>query len=183
VGADVDHLTRMLRAATDGGSGALLHAILRASTGLHGVLLDRPEAVQSAAQRLAGAGLADRAECRMGDFFDAVPGGADVYLLSRVIHDWPDADARRILERCREAMALGARLLVVDAIVPERALDGPEAIRMDLHMLMLFGARERAEEEVRRLLAAAGFVLRRVVATRSPIGLSVVEAGLEASGD
>ena len=59
----------------------------------------------------------------------------------------------------------GARLLLVEAIVPERARDGPEAIRMDLHMLMLFGARERTEAEFRDLLAGAGFDLRRVVPT------------------
>jgi SAM-dependent methyltransferase len=165
-----------------GGSGALLQAILEANTGLNGVLLDCPEAVERAAQRFAAAGMADRAECRVGDFFDAVPGGADAYLLSRVIHDWDDADARRILERCREAMPPDARLLIVDATVPERAQDGPEAIRMDLHMLMLFGARERTEEEFRRLLADAGFAPRRVVPTRSPTGLSVLEAALDAPG-
>jgi predicted O-methyltransferase YrrM len=165
-----------------GGSGALLQAILEAHAGLRGVLLDRPEAVERAAQRFAAAGLADRVECRVGDFFDAVPGGGEAYVLSRVIHDWVDADARRILERCREAMAPGTRLLVVDAIVPERAQDGPEAIRMDLHMLMLFGARERTEEEFRGLLAAAGFALRRVVPTRSPTGLSVLEASVDAPG-
>ena len=79
----------------------------------------------------------------MGDFFARVPPGADAYLLSRVIHDWDDADARRILATCRAAMPAGARLLLVEAIVPERARDGPEAVRMDLHMLMLFSARER----------------------------------------
>ena len=58
----------------------------------------------------------------------------------------------------------------------ERAVDGPEAIRMDLHMLMLFGARERTDAEYRALLDSAGFALQRVVATGSPAGLSVLEA-------
>jgi hypothetical protein len=173
-----------LRSLVDlgGGSGVLLQAILEADGGLRGVLLDRPEAVQRATQRFAAAGLGDRAECRVGDFFDAVPGGADAYLLSRVIHDWDDAGARRILDRCREAMTPQSRLLVVDAILPERAHDGPEAIRMDLHMLMLFGARERTEEEFRRLLAQARFALCRVVPTRSPAGLSILEAVPEPPG-
>jgi hypothetical protein len=73
-------------------------------------------------------------------------------------------------------MPAGARLLVVDAIVPERAHDGPEAVRMDLHMLILFGARERTEAQFGELLAGAGFDLRRVVATGSPAGLSILEA-------
>jgi hypothetical protein len=159
-----------------GGSGVLLEAILRATPGLRGVLVDRLEAVERARERLAGAALADRAECVVGDFFDTVPAGADAYLLSRVIHDWHDDDARRILATCRAAMPDGARLLLVDAILPERAADGPEAIRMDLHMLVLFGARERTAAQFRDLLAGAGFDVRRVVPTGSPAGLGVIEA-------
>jgi len=159
-----------------GGSGVLLQAILEANPDVHGVLVDRPEAVKRAGERLAAAGLAARAQFRVGDFFAEVPAGGDAYLLSRVIHDWDDADARDILARCREAMAPSARLLLVEAIVPELAVDGPEAIRMDVHMLMLFGARERTDAEYRALLESAGFDLERVVATGSPAGLSVLEA-------
>lgn len=161
-----------------GGSGVLLQAVLQANADVHGVLVDRPEAVRRATERLAAAGLAARTQCRVGDFFAAVPTGGDAYLLSRVIHDWDDAGARDILMRCREAMAPDARLLLVEAIVPELAVDGPEAIRMDLHMLMLLGARERSEAEYRALLDGAGFALQHVVATGSPPGLSVLEAGV-----
>jgi hypothetical protein len=159
-----------------GGSGVLLDAILRATPELRAVLVDRPEAVDRARARLGAAGLDGRAQCVEGDFFAAVPPGAGAYLLSRVIHDWDDADAGRILTTCRAAMPAGARLLLVEAIVPERAHDGPEAVRMDLHMLILLGARERTEAQFRELLAGAGFDLRRVVPTGSAAGLSVVEA-------
>jgi O-methyltransferase len=154
-----------------GGAGVLLAAILDAAPQLDGVLLDRPAAVEHARHRLGG-----RAECVAGDFFAAVPGGADAYVLSRVIHDWPDAEAVAILRTCRAAMAGGARLLLVEAVLPERAADSPEAIRMDLHMLVLFGARERTEREYAGLLAAAGLALRRVIATASPSGVCVLEA-------
>jgi hypothetical protein len=73
-------------------------------------------------------------------------------------------------------MAPGSRLLVVEAILPERAREQPAVIRMDLHMLVLLGARERTEAQFRRLLAESGFEVRRVVPTRSPAGLSVIEA-------
>ena len=151
-----------------GGAGVLLEAILRATPGLRGM--------QRARARLADAGLEDRSECVVGDFFDAIPVGADAYLLSRVIHDWDDEDARRILTTCRGAMTVDARLLVIEAIMPERARDGPEAVRMDLHMLMLFSARERTQAQYERLLADAGFALVRVVPTASSAGLSVLEA-------
>jgi len=133
--------------------------------------------VEEGRRRLAAEGVADRCQLVPGDFFAEVPAGADAYLLSRVLHDWTDDDGRRVLATCRSAMGPGSRLLVVEAILPERAADQPAVIRMDLHMLVLLGARERTEEEFRRLLAGAGFEVRRVVPTRSVAGLSVIEAG------
>lgn len=159
-----------------GGQGILLEAILRAAPELRAVLLDQPAVIDQARQRLTTAGVAGRCEFVAGDFFESVPGGADAYLLSRVIHDWPDTDARRILDICRAATPAGSRLLLVEAILPERARDRPAAIRMDLHMLVLLGARERTEAEFRRLLADSGFQLLRVHPTRSPAGLGVIEA-------
>ena len=156
-----------------GGRGVLLAAILR-TTDLDAVLFDRPAAVEA-----ARAFLGERASCVVGDFFESVPAGADAYLLSRVLHDWDDEDALRILRVCREAMSADARLLVVDAILPERAVDQPFAIRMDLHMLLMLGARERTEAEFRALLARAGFDLVRVVPTGSPAGLGVIEAKIK----
>ena len=154
-----------------GGRGVLLAAILDAVPALRATLVDRADAVAAAREHLG-----ERAECVEADFFAALPMGADAYLLSRVLHDWNDEDARRILAVCRAALPADGRLLVVDAILPERAKDGPAAIRMDLHMLLLLGARERTEAEFRSLLASAGFAVRGVFGTRSPAGLSVIEA-------
>jgi hypothetical protein len=93
-----------------------------------------------------------------------------------VLHDWTDEDATRILQVCRYAMPPGARLLIVDAVLPARASDLPAAIRMDLLMLLLLGARERTEKEIRGLLSRAGFDVHRLVPTGSPTGLAVIEA-------
>jgi hypothetical protein len=161
-----------------GGRGVLLARILDAAAGGSGVLVDRPAAIPGARAYLASAGLADRSECLAADFFASVPPGADAYVLSRIIHDWDDADAGRILATCREAMRPESRLLIVEAILPERARDRPAAIRMDLHMLMLLGARERTQTEFRMLLERSGFRLERLVPTESPAGLGVIEAVL-----
>jgi hypothetical protein len=61
-------------------------------------------------------------------------------------------------------------------LLGDRAKDLPFAIRMDLHMLVLLGARERTGAEFRALLASAGLTVTRIVATGSPAGLSVIEA-------
>jgi SAM-dependent methyltransferase len=159
-----------------GGHGILLGAILRSAPDLRAVLVDQPAVVEQARRRLAAGGVAGRCELVAGDFFGDLPAGADAYLLSRVLHDWADDDARRILAACRSAMSPGGRLLIVEALLPERAADQPAVIRMDLYMLVLLGARERTEAQFRRLLAETGFAVRRVVPTASPAGLSVIEA-------
>jgi hypothetical protein len=82
----------------------------------------------------------------------------------------------RRLATCRTAMPPGSRLLVVEALLPERAQDQPAVIHMDLHMLVLLGARKRTEAQYRTLLTEAGFSVERVVPTASPAGLSVLEA-------
>jgi hypothetical protein len=160
-----------------GGAGNLLAAILRSAPRLTGVLYDRPGVAPAVEARMRDAGVADRCELVPGDFFASVPAGADAYVLSRVLHDWDDEHAGRILDRLRAAMGDGSRLLVVEATLPERAADLAPAIRMDVSMLMLFSqARERTESEFGELLARAGLRLRAVFPTRSPAGLSVLEA-------
>ncbi len=148
-----------------GGGGVLLKAILDAAPDVSGVLFDRPEvAAKSPLPAVAG------------DFFVEVPAGADAYLLSRVIHDWSDADAVAILRTCRRAMGDSARLLLVEAELPERAADHPAAIRMDLHMLALLGGRERTRAEYAALLAEADLRLTTVVPADPVSGVHVFEA-------
>ncbi|MCW0213469.1 MAG: acetylserotonin O-methyltransferase [Pseudonocardia sp.] len=148
-----------------GGSGLLLAAILAANPGLTGTLFDRPDVVSRAA--VPGVG---------GDFFTHVPPGADAYLLSRVLHDWDDAEALAILQRCRCATAAGATLLLVEALLPERATDDPAAVRIDLHMLTLLHGRERTRAEFAALLDAAGFRLVAVTTAGPASGVHVLEA-------
>jgi len=159
-----------------GGRGVLLAAILRAAKDSSGVLIDRPAAIPAARAHLESVGLADRTECAAGDFFGTLPPGADAYLLSRILHDWDDADAERILTSCRAVIPPTGRLLIVEAIVPERARDAPAAIRMDLYMMLLFGAAERTAAEFETMLERTGFRMERVAPTQSPAGLSVIEA-------
>jgi precorrin-6B methylase 2 len=160
-----------------GGPGVMLAAIMVATPALRATLLDREPVVQRARQTLQDAGVADRCELLAGDFFAAVPAGADAYLLSRIVHNWDDEPALAILRRCRSAMRPGATLLLVEAVLPARAVEAPDAVRMDLHMLTLLGGRERTAAELESLLAAASLRLRRIVRTRSAAGICIVEAG------
>ncbi|MFD0266497.1 methyltransferase [Streptomyces sp. NPDC127106] len=141
-----------------GGNGELMAQILDAAPRLRGVLLEREHVVAAARARLERAGTADRCTFLTGDFTRSVPGGGDVYVLSRVLHDWDDARCLDILHRCAEAMPAEAELLVLERLLP---VDGAEslAVAWNLHMLCNVGGRERTLDHYRGLLAEAGFDL------------------------
>lgn len=156
-----------------GGQGALLRGILGAVPGARAVLFDLPHVIEMARPRFAEAGLDDRAAFVAGDFFAGVPADGDLYILRKVIHDWYDDDAVAILRSCRAAMRPGARLLLIETIVPEGNAYSYAKL-LDLLMLVYPGGQERTLAEYRALLGAAGFDLRAAIPTAS--ALSILEA-------
>jgi O-methyltransferase/methyltransferase family protein len=160
-----------------GGVGTFMIALLSACPDMHGVLFDLPHVAEAARQRLADAGLAHRCAVQSGDLFAGVPPGADAYVLSRVIHDWDDAEAGMILANCRRAMPQGSKLLVFERLLPGAAAKSEAARSLlisDLTMMVMNGGRERTEDQYRALLAASGLRLLRTIPTASEI--SVLEA-------
>jgi predicted O-methyltransferase YrrM len=161
-----------------GGDGTLLASLLAEHPHLRGVVLEGESTAERARARLAGLGLADRIDVVAGDFFASVPGGADVYVLSFVLHNWDDARCAVLLERCREVMDPGAVLLVVEQV---RVPGEPAGLNdyCNLGTMELLGGRERTELEYAALLEAAGFRLAR--ATPAPdVPFCVLEARVAA---
>ena len=132
-----------------GGNGALLVELTQRHPELRGIVLDLPETVRDEAA------LGDRVEFVAGSFFESVPEG-DAYVLSGILHDWPDADAKRILRTIRAAAPPHSRLLINESVIrPGNDADG--AKWLDLLMLVLAGGRERDEVQWRALLEESGF--------------------------
>ncbi|HEU5090165.1 MAG TPA: methyltransferase [Roseiflexaceae bacterium] len=158
-----------------GGYGTLLIAILRAHPTVRGVLFDRPEVIDAARERLAAAGVLDRCELVGGDFFAAIPGGGDVYILSRILMDHNDAHSLQILRQCHAAMAENGQLLVIQQVLPDDASDSTlyDGALSDMNMLVFLPGGERTLAEYRALLREAGFALTSIVATRAL--MSIVE--------
>jgi SAM-dependent methyltransferase len=140
-----------------GGLGALAAALVQGQPGLHVVVFDRPEVIQQAKSDLA-ANL--DIEFQAGDLFEDWGLRADAVVLARVVHDWGDADAMRILRRARAVLDPGGRLFVVEMVVPEGGVAGALC---DLHLLMVTGGQERTAVEYGALLAEAGFELTEVL--------------------
>ncbi|WP_158607997.1 methyltransferase [Nocardia panacis] len=138
-----------------GGRGYLAAALLRRYPELTAVIFDQRAVVGEAERVLDEAGVADRAELVGGDFFDAVPEGGDVYVLSRILHDWDDERAGLILRNIRKAMAPQGRVLVVDAALTEGNHPDDGKV-MDIVMLALHPGRERTLAEFGALFATAG---------------------------
>jgi hypothetical protein len=154
-----------------GGTGRLLAQVVAGSTGLRGVLADQEGPVLRAGEVFAGFGVAERCEAVVADFFTGVPAG-EAYLLSNILHDGDDDSCRQILRRIHEASAPGARLLILETVLPDEE-DGvsPDSARhhlLDLMMLINFGGRERRLEVYAALLVAAGFRDVRLVGGRGP---------------
>ncbi|HEY2311117.1 MAG TPA: methyltransferase [Gaiellaceae bacterium] len=134
-----------------GGNGALLVELVSRRPELRGIVLDLPATVRDEAA------LGDCIEFVAGSFFDSVPKG-DAYVLSGILHDWPNSDAARILRTIRAAAPPHARLLINESVIrPGNDADG--AKWLDLLMLVLAGGRERDEQQWRELLEGAGFTL------------------------
>lgn len=156
-----------------GGNGSLALAILGKYPQMRGKVVDLPYMENQADAGIRAAGAADRCGFEACDFFEAVPKGADAHVLKFILHDWTDEECVRILNRCRESLEPGGRLLVVEMLVPEEIR--PDFVMlMDVNMLVMTGGRERTEKEFGALLPKAGFKMTRVVPTKSPF--SVVDA-------
>lgn len=153
-----------------GGDGSLCLQLLESNPHLTGAVLDRSVVVAEATPVVDRPG-AERCDWHAGDFLEHVPSGADVYVLSRILHDWDDSRAGLILRRIRQAMIDDARLLVVEQLLDED--DRPFTPLCDLNMAALYGTGERSRCEIEALFEGAG--LQHVETTQLRSGRFLIE--------
>ena len=155
-----------------GASGSMLANVLARHESPRGVLFDLPQATTEAAALLRKRGVESRVTFEHGSFFDGVPAGGDIYILSHIIHDWPEERALAILRNCRQVMTPTSRLLLVELLLREGGTPGFGSA--DMVMLVLQGAAERTAREYDALLAKAGLRMTRVIPTTT--SASIIEA-------
>jgi orsellinic acid C2-O-methyltransferase len=148
-----------------GGVGELIATVLTHHPEMRAVVFDLEHAVSGARTHLERAGVADRCDVVSGSFFEAVPPGADAYLLKSVLHNWDDERAVAILRNCAAAMKPGGRIMLFERLVPERLTASPcdqEIARSDLNMLVGCDGRERTQSQFDALVRQANLVLGEV---------------------
>jgi len=144
-----------------GGFGTLGMNIMSAYPDAHVTVLDKPEVVEQARN---SPGLVPGMNWLPGDIFEPWSIRADVVILARVLHDWDDGDAIKILAQARAVLSPGGQLFIIEMLMERHGVSGALC---DLHLLMATGGRERSKKAFERLLAEAGFRLvdvRRVAA-------------------
>jgi hypothetical protein len=154
-----------------GGHGATMAAILEKYRGLRGILFDLPEVV--AQPGLATADCGDRCDVVGGDMLDAVPQGADVYLMKRVLMTLGDDAAVRVLQLCAESIPRNGRVLAVEMIIPPGNAPSPAKTFDVLMLLANTGGRVRTEAELRDLFGRAGLDVTAIIDTSSPNSIVV----------
>ncbi len=133
-----------------GGSGSLLNDILATTKVDKGILFERPEVVRLFKPN-------GKIELVAGDLFsDDLPTG-DVYILSRVLHDWDDERAGSILKRIGRVAGPGSRLFVID-----RVNDHCGFGLLDLNMYLTTGGTERTMEEWEILFKKTGWSINTI---------------------
>jgi SAM-dependent methyltransferase len=153
-----------------GGYGKLLTTLLHHYPTMQGVLFDTPMVIERAKAQIQATSVAQCCELIGGDFFDRLPVGGDLYLLSRVLMDHSDECSVRLLRNCREAMAEGGRVHIVQLLLPSSEEDAARHLLFDgamsnLNMFVLGLGAERTEAQYRALLASAGFTVTQIVPT------------------
>jgi hypothetical protein len=155
-----------------GSQGVLLAAVLRAHLSCRGILFDLPHVIDGARAHVEAEGLGQRMDLVAGSFFEPVIPTAEAYLLKHILHDWDDASSTSILRQIHRAAQPGARLIVVEMVMPDG--EPSRTALIDLNMFVVSDGRERTAREYEALLANTGWALERI--TPSPSGVSLIEA-------
>ena len=140
-----------------GGTGHLAISACRRYPDLRATVFDLPRVTAIARENIATSGVADRVTTRDGDFFaDELP-EADLYAMSRILHDWSDEKAAVLLRSIGHRLPSGGGLLIAEKLLNEDGV-GPVAVNMQsLNMLVVTEGRERTLSQFARLLHDAGF--------------------------
>lgn len=159
-----------------GGSGRFLVAVLQSYPNLKGVVFDQPHLAPIAEKSIADADLAERGSFMGGSFLtDAIPAGADAYLLKHVLHDWPDIGATAILSNISKAMRANSRLFLIEGFLEDNFSAKPWLRTRLLEQVVWTGGKVRTCNEFNQLLDVAGLRMERMHDTNVAADCTVIE--------
>jgi hypothetical protein len=135
-----------------GGTGEILVEICNSSPSAKGILFELPAVIRAVETFYSETKTDLPIELVGGDFFeDDLPQG-DCLILNNILHDWGDADAIKIIQKCREAMtSRSSRLMIVENLLDDQEVLGVHQLDLTM-MVMTVDGRERTLSEYEKLL-------------------------------
>ena len=160
-----------------GGEGVFLQTAAGRASALRLTLFDLPAVADLARARFAAAGLSMRAEAVGGSFLaDALPRGADLISLVRVVHDHDDAAALHLLRAVHAALPRGGRLLLAEPMAGTPGAERMGDAYFGFYLLAMGSGRPRTRAVLTAMLRGAGFTNIRALRTATPLLTSVLLA-------
>ncbi len=160
-----------------GGEGRFLQTVSASYPDLQLEMFDLPPVAECARTRLGELGLGERITVTGGDFAkDALPQGADLITLNRILHDHNDPKVMDLLRSVYETLPKGGSLLISE---PMAGTPGAEPIGdayFGFYLLAMGSGRARTVDEYTVMLREVGFRKVSVIKTRMPILLRMIQA-------
>ncbi|MGE8433570.1 methyltransferase [Chryseobacterium joostei] len=146
-----------------GGNGVMIHTILDNAPNSYGIIFDEANVIEKTIQMIPEH-LKERCSVAIGSFFDKIPEGADLYTMKWIIHDWSDEECIQILKNCYNAMPKGAKLLIIDAVIPDDSYNQHHMAKLlDIVMMACLTGRERTLSEFKMLIEKVGLKFNRLI--------------------
>jgi len=143
-----------------GGTGEIISKFLEFYQKSKGITVDLPHVQERAKNKMKERLLDNRWTFQPGSFFDPLTAQGDVFILSRILHDWADDDSLKILRNIYDVMEDRSVLYVIDKLLPDSMLRRDlNAYMNDLHMWMMCGGKERSKKQFSDLLKKSGFYI------------------------
>lgn len=143
-----------------GGTGTIMRKFLTYYPQAKGTILDLNQAKEAAIQSLCDHGFSNRCVFKEANFFEPIQTRGDIFVLSRVLHDWDDEQAELILKNVVSAMSDESRVVIIDEIILDP--DNPLALKgyiCDIQMWVFCNGKERTKNEFENLFDKAGLAL------------------------
>ena len=173
----VDFTGHRLLMDVGGGDGTFIAAAAQRYPDLRFRLFDLPPVAALARARFEREGLAARAESCGGSFRDdAIPAGADVVTLVRVLHDHDDEVVAALLAKLRGAIAPGGLLVIAEPMAGSGDSRRVGAAYFGFYLLAMGQGRPRTAARLTQMLQAAGFGQVRERPTSLPLQCRVLTA-------
>jgi acetylserotonin N-methyltransferase len=140
-----------------GATGHLAIAACERYPDLSAVIYELPQVVGAARVEVGKSRASERVDVQAGDFFcDELP-SADLFAMSRILHDWSEEKIRVLLRKIRQSLPPGGGLLLAEKLLNDEKSGPISAQLQSLNMLVCTEGKERSLGEYRQLLEDAGF--------------------------